>query len=273
MKTFTISTVKANHNGYAMEFTALTSEGETKFDKSGYINDFKGEFELGTETIKSASFQDAFTILRLKRDAASELKSRINLRNKLNSLEKAVLTVFETELKGVQRRTKLNNLFAKAEKIEARKARQEARKIAKIQKANEVFAAARKAKDIAVLESYKIVSVSTNPTERLNNCGTPFTENTYHGCGKYWVAVKNGLIQASVMMGDSPIDNFQTYREYAKEKLAAYGTVISGEGSGTQFFCNNSEDLDLFNDEKIYNVPAPNGDGNLGFNHTNFQAL
>jgi hypothetical protein len=138
---------------------------------------------------------------------------------------------------------------------------------------DEVLEAARNAKDIEILKSSKIVFISTNPIERINDCGTPFTENTYKGCGKYWVAVKDGLIQASVMMGDSPINDFLVFREYAKKELEKYGTVISGDGSGTQFFCKNMSDLEFFRDKKIYNVPAPNGDGSLGFIHTNYQAL
>lgn len=143
----------------------------------------------------------------------------------------------------------------------------------KSNKMKEVKTKNQKENETKILNGLEIVNISTNPTERINNCGTPFTENTYRGCGSYWVAVRNGLIQASVLMDDCPIRNFLTFREYSKKKLSFYGKVISGNGSGTQFFCKNSEDLKLFDKKAIYIVPAPNGDGNQGYWHLNFQAL
>lgn len=275
---FTVGTIKLKHNGFYESFIALLKEGSATLiaDKNGYLNeilDFEKDFITDGKIIQAYSFKHCFEII-----AQVEEKSKSNdrfrfLREENLKLKKALLLVFGDNLNGVHNDTKLNDLYKKGDKLENRLLKNKRIEEEKILKKRTLIEKKEKESDLRILQNTKIVSISTNPTERINDCGTPFTENTYLGCGNYWVAVKNNLIVASVKMDDTPIKNFQLFRDYCKNELSNFGDVVSGQGSGTQFFCKNSEDLKFFTEAKIYNVPAPYGDGNEGFVNTNFQAL
>lgn len=110
--------------------------------------------------------------------------------------------------------------------------------------------------------------------------------NVYHGCGVYRLVIKDGKIVASLKGGfhDScpyGIDKQRWYDAislYLTERLGEQGyenpkwRFVKADGSGTYFYLRDPDDEVLIK-TKNFTVPAPNGDGNMGFNHFNQQIL
>jgi len=120
--------------------------------------------------------------------------------------------------------------------------------------------------------------------------------NGYHGCGVYRLIILNGKIAATIYRGihnSCPNGTDQviwgkSIMNYITEKLGPsmknelkateenYSpefrnwVIVKADGSGCQFFLRDEEDK-IFLNVKEYNVPAPNGDGNLGYVHRNIQ--
>jgi hypothetical protein len=102
--------------------------------------------------------------------------------------------------------------------------------------------------------------------------------NGYHGCGVYRLAIINGRIVATIHGGFHNSCPNGTDQEkwlkailaYVREKCGNDVKFVKADGSGCEFFLRDEDDAELIA-VKEYNVPAPNGNGNMGFMHHNVQ--
>ena len=106
--------------------------------------------------------------------------------------------------------------------------------------------------------------------------------NGYHGCGVYRLAIQGGRIVATLKGGygqskPEGVDYSAWVRAidaHIQESAVVYGAgewrMVKADGSGCQFFLRDEDAAELLA-VKEYNVPAPNGDGNMGYAHHNIQ--
>ena len=105
--------------------------------------------------------------------------------------------------------------------------------------------------------------------------------NCYHGCGVYRLIIKEGKIVASIYGGlynnrPEGVDAqmwVDCIVKYAKQLFGEGDLhIVKADGSGTYFYLRNEEDMELLK-TKQYVVPAPNGDGNMGYSHLNTEII
>lgn len=118
-----------------------------------------------------------------------------------------------------------------------------------------------------------------DPTDEQDEEGR-YWMNTYHGCGVYELAIKDGRIAASVYGGFHPTrphaaNRITPSREEWVKVLNEVVTAHIGEGwkwakadgSGTYFYLRDEDDAELFSNVKEYDVP----DMMLGGLHHNIE--
>lgn len=101
-------------------------------------------------------------------------------------------------------------------------------------------------------------------------------DDGYRGCGVYRVAIKDGKIVATVYGGyhnSCPyLVDIQKWIPAISAELSQYGEVVKADGSCCSFFLREipiTESIQV----KEYDVPAPYGNGNLGFMHHNIEVV